>query len=95
VDAYGKDKEGEYGFASLLKDVSEIEGIKRLRFATSHPRDFDEDILEVMARTPSICRAVNLPVQSGSDRILRAMNRGYTREQYISLVKKIREALPA
>ncbi len=94
VDAYGKDKEGEYGFASLLKDVSEIEGIKRLRFATSHPRDFDEDILEVMARTPSICRAVNLPVQSGSDRILRAMNRGYTREQYISLVKKIREALP-
>jgi len=94
VDAYGKDKKGEYGFASLLKDVSKIEGIRRLRFATSHPKDFDEDILEVMAGTPSICRAINLPVQSGSDRILKEMNRGYTRSQYIELVKRIRSALP-
>lgn len=94
VDAYGKDKKGEYGFASLLKDVSMIEGIRRLRFATSHPKDFDEDILEVMAGTPSICRAINLPVQSGSDRILKEMNRGYTRSQYIELVKRIRSVLP-
>jgi len=94
VDAYGKDKKGEYGFASLLKDVSKIEGIRRLRFATSHPKDFDEDILEVMAGTPSICRAINLPVQSGSDRILKEMNRGYTRSQYIELVKRIRSVLP-
>lgn len=94
VDAYGKDKDGEYGFASLLKDVSGIEGIRRLRFATSHPKDFDEDILEVMRETPSICRAINLPVQSGSDRILKEMNRGYTRSQYISLVNKIRSMLP-
>jgi len=94
VDAYGKDKKGEYGFASLLKDVSRIEGIRRLRFATSHPKDFDEDILEVMAETPSICRAINLPVQSGSDRILKEMNRGYTRSQYLELVKRIRTVLP-
>lgn len=94
VDAYGKDKKDEYGFASLLKDVSKIEGIRRLRFATSHPKDFDEDILEVMAGTPSICRAINLPVQSGSDRILKEMNRGYTRSQYIELVKRIRSVLP-
>ena len=94
VDAYGKDKKDEYGFASLLKDVSKIEGIRRLRFATSHPKDFDEDILEVMAGTPSICRAINLPVQSGSDRILKEMNRGYTRNQYIELVKRIRSVLP-
>ncbi|PKL04873.1 MAG: tRNA (N6-isopentenyl adenosine(37)-C2)-methylthiotransferase MiaB [Synergistetes bacterium HGW-Synergistetes-1] len=94
VDAYGKDKKGEYGFASLLRDVSKIEGIRRLRFATSHPKDFDEDILEVMAGTPSICRAINLPVQSGSDRILKEMNRGYTRNQYIELVKRIRSVLP-
>ena len=94
VDAYGKDKKGEYGFASLLKDVSKIEGIRRLRFATSHPKDFDEDILEVMAGTPSICRAINLPVQSGSDRILKDMNRGYTRNQYIELVQRIRSVLP-
>ncbi|MGD9666501.1 MAG: tRNA (N6-isopentenyl adenosine(37)-C2)-methylthiotransferase MiaB [Synergistaceae bacterium] len=93
VDAYGKDKKGEYGFASLLKDVSKIEGIRRLRFATSHPKDFDEDILEVMAGNPSICRAINLPVQSGSDRILKEMNRGYTRSQYIELVKRIRSVL--
>ena len=94
VDAYGKDKKGEYGFASLLRDVSKIEGIRRLRFATSHPKDFDEDILEVMAETPSICRAINLPVQSGSDRILKEMNRGYTRSQYLELVKRIRTVLP-
>ena len=94
VDAYGKDKKGEYGFASLLRDVSKIEGIGRLRFATSHPKDFDEDILEVMAETPSICRAINLPVQSGSDRILKEMNRGYTRSQYLELVKRIRTVLP-
>ena len=94
VDAYGKDKKGEYGFASLLKDVSRIERIRRLRFATSHPKDFDEDILEVMAETPSICRAINLPVQSGSDRILKEMNRGYTRSQYLELVRRIRTVLP-
>jgi tRNA-2-methylthio-N6-dimethylallyladenosine synthase len=94
VDAYGKDKKGEYGFASLLKDVSRIEGIRRLRFATSHPKDFDEDILEVVAETPSICRAINLPVQSGSDRILKEMNRGYTRSQYLELVRRIRTVLP-
>lgn len=94
VDAYGKDLADGYRFASLLKDVSLIAGIKRLRFATSHPKDFDEDILEVMASTESICRAINLPVQSGSDRILQEMNRGYDTGQYISLVNRIRRILP-
>ncbi len=94
VDAYGKDRPDSYGFAPLLLDVSSIKGIRRLRFATSHPKDFDEDILEVMASTPSVCRAINLPVQSGSDRILHEMNRGYTSEQYLALVRRIREALP-
>jgi len=93
VDAYGKDTK-DYTFASLLKDVSQIEGITRLRFATSHPKDFDEDILKVMAETTSICRSINLPVQSGNDRILKEMNRGYTSGQYRELVKKIRTALP-
>ncbi len=94
VDAYGKDKNDGYRFSSLLKDVSMVKGIKRLRFATSHPKDFDEDILEVMASTPSICRAINLPVQSGSDSILQEMNRGYTSSQYLSLVERIRNVLP-
>lgn len=93
VDAYGKDTK-DYTFAKLLKDVSEIDGITRLRFATSHPKDFDEDILQVMAETPSICRSINLPVQSGNDRILKEMNRGYTVEKYSGLVRKIRETLP-
>lgn len=94
VDAYGKDLKEKHAFASLLKDVSKIKGIKRLRFTTSHPKDFDEDILDIMAETPMICRAINLPVQSGSDRILQKMNRGYTRDQYIDLIKKIRSVLP-
>ena len=94
VDAYGKDTADGYGFASLLRDVSRLDGIKRLRFATSHPKDFDEDILEVMASTPSICRAINLPVQSGSDRILKEMNRGYSSADYLALVGRIRKALP-
>jgi tRNA-2-methylthio-N6-dimethylallyladenosine synthase len=94
VDAYGKDKNDEYRFASLLKDVSEIDGITRLRFATSHPKDFDEDILDVMSKTPTICRAINLPVQSGNDRILNEMNRGYTSDDYLALAKKIRAVLP-
>jgi len=94
VDAFGKDKKDGYGFAGLLRDVARTEGIKRVRFYTSHPKDFDEDILTVMAEMPSICRAVNLPVQSGSDRILKEMNRGYTSSDYIELVRKIRAALP-
>lgn len=94
VDAYGKDINDGYSFANLLYDVSRIENIKRLRFATSHPKDFDDDILEVMADNPHICRAINLPVQSGNDRILKMMNRGYTSGRYRELVEKIRTALP-
>ena len=94
VDAYGKDKKDGYRFSSLLKDVSEIEGITRLRFATSHPKDFDEDILDVMLNTPIICRAINLPVQSGNDRILDEMNRGYNSGDYMALAAKIRSVLP-
>ncbi|MEG1911395.1 MAG: tRNA (N6-isopentenyl adenosine(37)-C2)-methylthiotransferase MiaB [Cloacibacillus sp.] len=94
VDAYGKDFTNGYGFASLLKDTANQDGLMRLRFATSHPKDFDEDILEVMRERADICRAINLPVQAGSDEILRQMNRGYTSGQYLALVDKIRAALP-
>ena len=94
VDAYGKDLNNGYGFASLLRDVANQPGLTRLRFATSHPKDFDEDILAVMRERADICRAINLPVQAGSDRILREMNRGYTSGQYLALVDRIREALP-
>jgi tRNA-2-methylthio-N6-dimethylallyladenosine synthase len=97
VDAYGKDFAGNragYSFASLLSDVASIDGLKRLRFTTSHPSDFTEDILETMNANPNICRGINLPVQAGSDKVLMEMNRGYTRKEYISLVSRIRDALP-
>ena len=83
-----------YGFASLLADTAALPGLERLRFATSHPKDFDADILDVMRDNPTICRAINLPVQSGSDRILHEMNRGYTSGQYLELVDRIKTALP-
>lgn len=94
VDAYGKDLKNGRRFASLLADAAALPGLERLRFATSHPKDFDSDILDVMRENPSICRAINLPVQSGSDRILREMNRGYTSAQYLELVARIKDALP-
>jgi tRNA-2-methylthio-N6-dimethylallyladenosine synthase len=94
VDAYGRDLDGRGRFASLLSDVSSIDGLRRVRFATSHPSDFTDDILDVMRDSPNICPSVNLPVQAGSDRVLREMNRRYTKAEYISLVRRIRAALP-
>ena len=82
-------------FAQLLARIhDEIPSLQRLRFVTSFPRDFGDDILEVMARSPRICRYIHLPVQSGSDRMLQAMNRGYTVEQYRQLLDRIRAFLP-
>jgi tRNA-2-methylthio-N6-dimethylallyladenosine synthase len=97
VDAYGRDFTGSldgYSFAALLSDVASIDGLKRLRFTTSHPSDFTDDILEAMTDNPNICRWINLPVQAGSDKVLREMNRGYTAGEYVSLVRRIRSALP-
>jgi tRNA-2-methylthio-N6-dimethylallyladenosine synthase len=94
VNSYGNDLGDDYRFAGLLRDVAAIKGLKRLRFTTSHPVDFSEDILNVMKSCPNICPAINLPVQAGSDKVLREMNRKYTRAEYLDTVKKIREALP-
>lgn len=71
-----------------------IEGIERIRFMTSHPKDLSEELIEVMASSKKICRHLHLPLQSGSTRILQAMNRRYTKEQYLALVEKIRAAIP-
>jgi len=97
VNTYGKDFVGHnagYSFARLLRDVSGIPGIERLRFTTSHPIDFTDDIPETMTDSRVICPSVNLPVQSGSDKVLREMNRKYTRAYYLEVVRRIREALP-
>ena len=94
VNSYGKNLEHPVTFAQLLKQVDEIEGLQRIRFMTSHPKDLSDELIEVMAASSKICRHLHLPLQSGSTRILQAMNRRYTKEQYLELVDKIRIAMP-
>lgn len=84
----------DYGFPELLEDVCRIPGIDRVRFMTSHPKDLSMKLVEVIAGNPKICRHIHLPVQSGSSRLLKAMNRHYTKEDYLGLVDRIREILP-
>ncbi len=94
VNSYGKTLELPVSFAELLEEVCKIDGIERVRFMTSHPKDLSDDLIRVMAENPKVCRHMHLPVQSGSDRILKKMNRHYDREHYMNLVKKLREAVP-
>ena len=94
VNAYGKDFEDmDYRFGDLLNDIHKID-IPRVRFTTSHPRDFDDHLIEVLAQGGNLLDHIHLPVQSGSNEILRKMNRKYTRESYLELVRKIKEAIP-
>ena len=93
VNSYGKDLKSK-NFAQLLADVDKIDGLKRLRFMTSHPKDLSDELIDVMAHGKNICEHIHLPVQYGSNEILRKMNRVYTVEKYLELVKKIRDAMP-
>ena len=94
VNSYGKTLEEPVSFAELLRRVEQVEGIERIRFMTSHPKDLSDELIEVLASSEKICRHLHLPVQSGSDRILRLMNRHYTKAQYLELVEKLRKAVP-
>lgn len=94
VNSYGKTLEHPITFAELLEEIEKIDGIHRIRFMTSHPKDLSDDLIAVMGRSKKICRHLHLPVQSGSTRILEKMNRRYTKEQYLELVRKIRAAVP-
>ena len=94
VNSYGKTLDEPMSFAQLLQEVEKVDGIERIRFMTSHPKDLSDELIEVMARSEKICRHLHLPVQSGSSRILKKMNRRYTKEQYLALVEKIRKAVP-
>ncbi len=94
VNSYGADGSTGMTFAQLLDAVASIEGKFRLRFMTSHPKDFNEDVVAVMKKHRKICRLVHLPVQSGSNTILQAMNRRYTREKYLGEVKMLKSAFP-
>ena len=94
VNSYGKGLPQEITFADLLRKVNEIEGLERIRFMTSHPKDLSDDLIQAMADCEKVCSHLHLPLQSGSSRILEKMNRHYTKEDYLLLVKKIREKLP-
>ncbi len=94
VNSYGKNLEHPVTFAQLLEEIEKIEGLERIRFMTSHPKDLSDKLIEVMKHSRKICKHLHLPLQSGSSEILKIMNRKYTKEQYLELVDKVRAAVP-
>lgn len=94
VNSYGKTLDEPITFAQLLRRIEKIDGLKRIRFMTSHPKDLSDELIEVMASSEKICKHLHLPVQSGSTRILKKMNRRYTKESYLELTEKIKKAVP-
>ena len=94
VNSYGKNLKEPVTFAQLLEEVEKIEGLERIRFMTSHPKDLSDELIEMMGRSKKICKHLHLPLQSGSSRILKIMNRRYDKEHYLELVDKIRAAVP-
>lgn len=94
VNSYGKTLSSPVTFAELLREVNKVEGLERIRFMTSHPKDLSEDLIEAMAACDKVCAHLHLPLQSGSSRILQKMNRKYTKESYLDLVSRIRAKLP-
>ena len=94
VNSYGKTLKEPISFAELLRRVEQIEGLERIRFMTSHPKDLSDELIAVMKDSKKICKHFHLPLQSGSTEILKVMNRRYTKEQYLTLVDKLRAAVP-
>lgn len=94
VNSYGKTLDSPMTFAQLLREIEKIDGLRRIRFMTSHPKDLSDELIQVMGESEKICKHLHLPVQSGSSRILEKMNRRYTKEHYLELVEKIRAAVP-
>ena len=92
VNSY-KGEEG-YGFARLLTDINKISGIERIRFISPHPKDFTDDVIDAIANCERVCKSVHLPLQSGSSKVLKEMNRKYTKEHYLKLAYKIKEKIP-
>ncbi|MBR6322061.1 MAG: tRNA (N6-isopentenyl adenosine(37)-C2)-methylthiotransferase MiaB [Lachnospiraceae bacterium] len=94
VNSYGKTLPEPVSFAKLLREAEKIDGIERIRFMTSHPKDLSDELIAVMADSKKICNHFHLPLQSGSSRILKVMNRHYTKEQYLDIVRRLKEAVP-
>ena len=92
------DENGDYSeinsFAKLLREINKIEGIERIRFVSPHPKDFTDDVIEAIRDCDKVCKFVHLPLQSGSTNMLKVMNRKYTKEQYLSLVEKMKNQIP-
>ncbi len=91
VNSYAQDLEADYDFADLLAELDKIEGLKRIRYMTSHPRDFNEKTIKTIADSKKVCEHFHLPIQSGSNDVLYEMNRGYTREEYLTMIDNIKE----
>ncbi len=94
VNSYGKGSEDDVDFAGLLRKVNEIEGLERVRFMSSHPKDLTDEVIMAIKECDKLCEQIHLPVQSGSDRILKLMNRHYDREKYLELIRKIKSEIP-
>lgn len=94
VNSYGKDLDEPFDFADLIKEVNKIDGIKRIKFMTSHPKDISDKLINAMAECEKVVPYLHLPFQSGSNRILEKMNRKYTREKYLDIIRKVREKIP-
>ena len=95
VNAYGKGPEGEVGFAELLRRLNDIEGIERIRYTTSNPADLSDELIHAFSKLEKLCEHFHLPFQSGSDRILRAMHRGYARESYLEKIERLKMNCPS
>ena len=94
VNSYGRNLEHPMTFAQLLQEIEKVDGIERIRFMTSHPKDLSDELIQTMAESQKICHHLHLPLQSGSSRVLKEMNRRYDKEKYLELVDKIRKAIP-
>lgn len=95
VNSYGLRSPGEMSFVALLREVSLVPGIERIRFTTSHPKDFSQPLIECFAEIPQLCRHIHLPAQAGSNAVLAAMNRGYTREEYLGSIASLKAVCPS
>jgi tRNA-2-methylthio-N6-dimethylallyladenosine synthase len=95
VNGYGKGLEEETSFPKLLERINEIEGIERIRFTTSHPKDLSEELIQAFSKLKKLCEHIHLPFQSGSDRVLKAMHRGYTKESYLEKIKHLKKVCPS
>jgi len=94
VNSYGNDQENDYHFHDLLREINQIEGLRRIRFMTSHPKDLSDEVIEAIVACDKVCPAVHMAFQSGSNRVLKRMNRKYTREHILELTQKIRARVP-